>query len=118
MLRADRLRQSGRLGALISRAVIVPTTVRRTFWISLLGALPDALLLGRRETLDRALSDRFAKTGLVHLLAISGTHVALMGAVFVLIGRMLRLSRTRVAWLTIVLITLYLAVIGAPPLIT
>jgi competence protein ComEC len=79
------------------------------------GALADALLLGRRETLDRALSDRFAKTGLVHLLAISGTHVALMGAVFVLIGRMLRLSRTRVAWLTIVLITLYLAVIGAPP---
>jgi competence protein ComEC len=79
------------------------------------GPLADALLLGRRETLDRELSDRFAKTGLVHLLAISGTHVALMGAVFVLIGRMLRLSRTRVAWLTIVLITLYLAVIGAPP---
>jgi len=34
------------MGALISRAVIVPTTVRRTFWISLLGALPDAILLG------------------------------------------------------------------------
>lgn len=79
------------------------------------GPLADALLLGRRETLDRELSDRFAKTGLVHLLAISGTHVALMGAVFVLIGRMLRLSRARVAWLTIVLIALYLAVIGAPP---
>jgi competence protein ComEC len=79
------------------------------------GPLADALLLGRRETLGRELSDRFAQTGLVHLLAISGTHVALMGAVFVLIGRMLRLSRNRVAWLTIVLITLYLAVIGAPP---
>jgi competence protein ComEC len=79
------------------------------------GPLADALLLGRRETLDRELSDRFAKTGLVHLLAISGTHVALMGAVFVLIGRMLRLSRSRVAWLTILLIAVYLAVIGAPP---
>ncbi|HEX2210424.1 MAG TPA: DNA internalization-related competence protein ComEC/Rec2 [Longimicrobium sp.] len=79
------------------------------------GPLADALLLGRREMLDRALSDRFARTGLVHLLAISGTHVALMGAVFVLIGRMLRLSRSRVAWLTILLIALYLAVIGAPP---
>jgi len=79
------------------------------------GPLADALLLGRRETLDRELSDRFAKTGLVHLLAISGTHVALMGAVFVLLGRMLRLSRPRVAWLTILLIALYLAVIGAPP---
>jgi competence protein ComEC len=79
------------------------------------GPLADALLLGRRETLDRELSDRFAKTGLVHLLAISGTHVALMGAVFVLIGRMLRLSRPRVAWLTILLVAVYLAVIGAPP---
>lgn len=78
------------------------------------GPLADALLLGRRETLDRALSDRFAQTGLVHLLAISGGHVALIGAVFVLLGRMLRLRRDRVAWLTIVLIAVYLAVIGAP----
>jgi competence protein ComEC len=78
------------------------------------GPLADALLLGRRETLDRALSDRFAQTGLVHLLAISGGHVALIGAVFVLLGRMLGLRRNRVAWLTIVLIALYLAVIGAP----
>jgi eukaryotic-like serine/threonine-protein kinase len=32
-------------GALISHAVIVPSTVRRTFWISLVGALPDAAVL-------------------------------------------------------------------------
>jgi eukaryotic-like serine/threonine-protein kinase len=31
--------------ALICRAVIIPTTVRRTFWVSLLGALPDAFVL-------------------------------------------------------------------------
>jgi serine/threonine-protein kinase len=42
-------------GALISHAVIVPSSVRRTFWISLLGALPDAavvalLLRARGET--------------------------------------------------------------------
>lgn len=78
------------------------------------GPLADALLLGRRETLDRALSDRFARTGLVHLLAISGGHVALIGAVFVLLGKLLRLPRRGVAGLTIVLIALYLAVIGAP----
>ncbi|HEU0051690.1 MAG TPA: ComEC/Rec2 family competence protein, partial [Longimicrobium sp.] len=79
------------------------------------GALADALLLGRREGLDRALADRFAQSGLVHLLAISGTHVALVGAVFVLLGRVLRLSRARVAALTIFLVAVYLAVIGAPP---
>ena len=79
------------------------------------GPLADALLLGRRENLDREVSDRFSRTGLVHLLAISGTHVALIGAVFVLLGRMLRLGRNRVAWLTITLVAGYLAVIGAPP---
>lgn len=79
------------------------------------GPLADALLLGRRETLDRALADRFAKSGLVHLLAISGTHVALMGAVFVLLGRVAGLSRGRVAALTIALVAAYLAMIGAPP---
>ncbi|HEX5724518.1 MAG TPA: ComEC/Rec2 family competence protein, partial [Longimicrobiaceae bacterium] len=79
------------------------------------GPLADALLLGRRETLDRALADRFAKSGLVHLLAISGTHVALMGTVFLLLGRAARLSRTRTAWLTLALVGLYLAMIGAPP---
>jgi competence protein ComEC len=77
--------------------------------------LAHALLLGRRETLDREVRERFARAGLVHLLAISGTHVGLIGAVFVLLGRMARLSRRRVAWTTILLIAAYLAVIGAPP---
>jgi competence protein ComEC len=78
-------------------------------------ALADALVLGRRETLDRGLADRFAASGLVHLLAISGTHVALVAAVLVLLGRVVRLRRDPTLWLTIVLIALYLAMIGAPP---
>lgn len=78
-------------------------------------ALADALVLGRRETLDRELADRFAASGLVHLLAISGTHVALVAAVLVLLGRVLRLRQRATIWLTIALIALYLAMIGAPP---
>jgi serine/threonine-protein kinase len=35
----------GTNGALISHAVIVPSTVRRAFWISLLGALPDGAVV-------------------------------------------------------------------------
>lgn len=72
-------------------------------------------MLGRRETLDRALAERFAASGLVHLLAISGTHVALVAAVLVLLGRVVRLRQRPTIWLTIALITLYLAMIGAPP---
>jgi len=78
-------------------------------------ALADALLLGRRETLDRDLADRFARSGLVHLLAISGSHVALIGAVLLLLGRVARIPRNRAIGATIALVTLYLAMIGAPP---
>jgi competence protein ComEC len=78
------------------------------------GAMAEALLLGRREMLDRELRDRFARAGLVHLLAISGTHVGLIAGVFLLLGRVARLTRRRVAWLTIGLLAVYLALIGAP----
>ncbi|HEV2148658.1 MAG TPA: DNA internalization-related competence protein ComEC/Rec2, partial [Longimicrobiaceae bacterium] len=78
------------------------------------GAMADALLLGRREGLDRELRERFAKSGLVHLLAISGTHVALIAAVLMVLGTVARLGRTQVTWATLALVGLYLALIGAP----
>jgi competence protein ComEC len=78
-------------------------------------ALADALVLGRRETLDRAVADRFAASGLVHLLAISGTHVALVAAALMLLARVVRVRRDHAVWLTIALVALYLAMIGAPP---
>ena len=42
--------------------------------------LAAALLLGEREGLDAGASDLFARVGLRHLLAVSGLHVALVGA--------------------------------------
>ncbi len=78
------------------------------------GALADALLLGRREGLDRELSDRFAQSGLVHLLAISGGHVALIATALMLLGSALRFGRNGVTWATLLLVAVYLAVIGAP----
>lgn len=40
--------------------------------------LAQALLLGRSETVDPGLKDRFTRTGTRHLLALSGLHVGLM----------------------------------------
>lgn len=79
------------------------------------GAIAEALLLGRRELLDPALRERFARAGLAHLLAISGMHVGLIAGVLLLVGKVLRVRRQRLAWLTILGIALYLAMIGAPP---
>jgi competence protein ComEC len=53
----------------------------------------DALILGRRGGIPRELQDRFAQSGLVHLLSISGFHVGVITAWVFLLGRLLGLSR-------------------------
>lgn len=59
-----------------------------------------ALLLGDRSAIDPATREQFARTGLMHLLAVSGLHVLLVG--MVLYG-LLRpaLARLRLRWRTI-----------------
>lgn len=44
-------------------------------------ALPVALLLGDRSRISRDVNDQFIRTGLLHLLAVSGLHVMLVGMV-------------------------------------
>jgi competence protein ComEC len=53
----------------------------------------DALILGRRSGIDRELQDRFAQSGLVHLLSISGFHVGVITAWIFLLCRSLRVER-------------------------
>jgi competence protein ComEC len=77
-------------------------------------ALAEGLLLGRRERIDPELQERFTRSGLVHLLAISGSHVGLFAAMLLIVGGAMRMSRQRVAWMCIVIIAAYLAMIGAP----
>jgi competence protein ComEC len=115
MAREARVRAPPSLGAhpLLTVRGRVEAQITRLFPRD--AALADALLLGRRETLDRALADRFAKSGLVHLLAISGTHVALIGAALLLLARAARMPRRAAVAATLALVAAYLAVIGAPP---
>lgn len=77
-------------------------------------ALVEALLLGRRERLDPAVRERFSLAGLSHLLAISGSHVAILAGTLLVVGGALRQPRRRVAVATIALVVAYLALIGAP----
>ena len=53
----------------------------------------DALILGRRSGIHRELQDRFAQSGLVHLLSISGFHVGIITAWIFLLCRSLRVER-------------------------
>jgi competence protein ComEC len=54
----------------------------------------DALILGRRGGIDFELQDRFARSGLVHLLSISGFHVGLITAWVFLLCRLAHMTRT------------------------
>ena len=74
----------------------------------------EAVLLARREALDPGLSAAFAASGLSHLLAISGTHVGLVAAAILALGRMARLSVRSASILGGGLTTGYVVLLGAP----
>lgn len=76
--------------------------------------LVRALLLADTRSLDVALRDRFAEAGLVHMLSISGLHVAIIAAAVELLGVAARLSRRTATLATMAIIAAYLCVIGAP----
>jgi competence protein ComEC len=76
--------------------------------------LAEALLVAQRDGLDAEIRARYAASGLTHLLAISGTHVALVAAVLWMFARMARLPR-RIAYVMCVSGTaFYVLFLGAP----
>ena len=86
-------------------------------------AVLQALLLGDRSRISDAQRERFAQTGLMHLLAVSGLHVFLVGMVLFALLQPL-LMRFRLGWrtveigravLTIIVLGVYLLLTGARP---
>lgn len=77
-------------------------------------AMAKALLIAEQQDLGLEVRQRYADAGLVHMLSISGLHVAIVaGAVELLLSAM-ALGRTRAAILSLIIVWLYVAVIGAP----
>lgn len=76
--------------------------------------LAEALLIAQRENLDKRVREDFAASGLTHLLAISGTHVALVGAVLMLFARIARLSRRSAGVAALLGSAAYVFFLGAP----
>lgn len=77
-------------------------------------AFAEALVLARREGLAPEVRQRFAESGLTHLLAISGTHVGLLAGVLVMLARMLRLSATPAGIVAAGGTLAYVLFLGAP----
>ena len=77
-------------------------------------ALARALLIADTRSLDPTVRDRYAAAGLVHVLSISGLHVAIIALAVELLCRAARLPPRAASVTTMALVATYVAVIGAP----
>lgn len=77
--------------------------------------LVRALLIADTRDIPTEVRDRFAAAGLVHILSISGLHVAIIAEAAILLFEMARISRTRARWAACFVTLLYVVAIGAPP---
>jgi competence protein ComEC len=73
-----------------------------------------AIVLGFRPGLTNELSEPFMKTGTLHVFAVSGFHIALVGAILIGMLQLCRLSRKWSGLLSIPLLLIYTLITGAP----
>lgn len=77
--------------------------------------LAAALLLGDGTALDRDEWDAFVRTGVVHVLAISGQHLVVLAAFVWLMLRVAGVRRRRGAWVVMLVMIFYALLTGAKP---
>jgi len=70
------------------------------------------LLLGDRSGISEALQNDFRRTGLVHVLSISGYHIVMLAGMLTLFLRSLRLPRRFSQILSIILMCIYAPITG------
>ncbi|RIK81983.1 MAG: hypothetical protein DCC67_07735 [Planctomycetota bacterium] len=74
-----------------------------------------ATLLGDQERLSDSTREAFLRTGSIHLLVVSGAHVALVAGLAWRIARGASLSRRAQLWITSTSVVVYGAIVGPQP---
>ena len=77
-------------------------------------ALANGLLFGGDDRLSQNIQDQFARTGMSHIVAVSGYNVSVIAQVMVSVGLVLGLWRRQTFWFSCISIFLFIAVIGFP----
>ncbi|MBW7932491.1 MAG: DNA internalization-related competence protein ComEC/Rec2 [Gemmatimonadaceae bacterium] len=77
--------------------------------------LVRALLIADTKGLAPEIRDRYADAGIVHMLSISGLHVAIVSGAMLLLLQAARLPVAVARWAGLALVTVYVLIIGAPP---
>ncbi len=77
--------------------------------------LVRALLIADQDGIPRDLRDRYADAGLVHLLSVSGMHVAIIASALLTLLGGLRLRRAVAEPIAMAGVVLYVLMLGCPP---
>ena len=96
----------------------VRRTIREAIERNLSGGpagLLKGVLLGEKRAIPEHIQTAFARTGVNHVLAVSGLHVGLIAGVVFFACKMLGLGRYGTSGLTICMLILYAVVTGLPP---
>jgi competence protein ComEC len=73
------------------------------------------MVLGDRSLMPERLEKSFQRSGITHVLAISGQHLEILAAVIYFAMRIFAIAPTVRAGLTMGLMWLYILIAGAPP---
>ena len=99
-------------GALAAMRTRASHSIERTFGSD--APMAKALLVADQHEIPREMRDRYARSGMVHMLSISGLHVAIVAGSMMLVLQAAHLSRNMASLVGVVLTCLYVAIIGAP----
>ncbi len=77
-------------------------------------ALANGLLFGGSSRLSERVSDNFSKTGMTHIVAVSGYNVTIIAEYLILFGIFLGLWRKQSFWFALIGIFVFVAMIGFP----
>ncbi|MES3034028.1 MAG: DNA internalization-related competence protein ComEC/Rec2 [Gemmatimonadota bacterium] len=78
-------------------------------------AMARALLLADMHLIAPEMRRRWARSGLVHLLSVSGVHVAIIASALLLLGTTLRLSQRQATIVALLVTAGYVVILGLPP---
>jgi competence protein ComEC len=77
--------------------------------------IAKALLIANQHEIDKSLKRRYADAGIIHMLSISGLHVAIVASTVELLATIARLPIRLARLSALSVIALYVAIIGFPP---
>lgn len=77
-------------------------------------AIARAMFLGDKSFLDEEMKNNFSRSGLSHVIAISGMHISLLSSIFLELLLAVGISRKKSFYFCVIFLLFYLILIGAP----